>query len=407
MNYYFRWLFYLKLEKYMDNSLLKDLNRYYHLFDKELYKSLRPFLEIATLSTQSTVAYVSVFDDLYQYFISSFGFESEPVLRKKSLCNHTLNQNSLLVIEDLNNDQRVISKSYEAYGYYVGYPIKNKKKVVLGTFCILGSESRKISERERKIINLLGLEIVEFMERRKNMIRFYQNWIEMNRIRDEEFEQLEDTKSKLAHDLRGPVGNLQNIAKLAIERKEDHEALTEFIEVFEQNSSHVNKILSDLLNELNNQKSDKLKPDEETDVDQIISSITEFNDFSSTYGDFEIIKDNLPTINASSTDIFLVFQNLIENALKYNQEKEKRIEIIGNQSGNTYEIYISDNGIGIPEEFHKKVFEKKSRVYYEKEGSGLGLYNVKKILDKYQARIKIAKSDTKGTTFIIYWNISE
>ena len=97
-----------------------------------------------------------------------------------------------------------------------------------------------------------------------------------------------------------------------------------------------------------------------------------------------------------------LLENLIANGLKYQDENSKpRIRISCQKQPDGWSFAVSDNGIGIKEEYHDKVFKIFSRLHSQDEypGTGIGLSMCKKIVDSYDGKIWL-ESDTKpGTTF--------
>jgi len=109
-------------------------------------------------------------------------------------------------------------------------------------------------------------------------------------------------------------------------------------------------------------------------------------------------------INADQSEIEIIFNNLISNAIKYNNENGKvNIAIIDAQKNIT--IIIEDTGIGMSEEESKNLFKEFMRIKNEKTknitGSGLGLSITKKIIDLYSGEIKSESEERKGTKFTI------
>jgi len=118
----------------------------------------------------------------------------------------------------------------------------------------------------------------------------------------------------------------------------------------------------------------------------------------------ELIKLNdLPYINAHKSSLGLLFQNLIENSIKYNESDKPVTKIYTKEENKSISIFIEDNGIGIPEEYHSKVFGMFSRLHNqgEYEGSGLGLSICKKIIDKLNGDIIIHNKEGGGSVFEI------
>lgn len=113
---------------------------------------------------------------------------------------------------------------------------------------------------------------------------------------------------------------------------------------------------------------------------------------------------DLPQIKADPKLIRIVFQNLLSNAVKYTPEGGKVSLKIEKEDKNLL-ITVSDNGYGIPRNQHEKVFQKLFRADNVKakdtEGTGLGLYIIKSILNASGGEIKFESEEDKGTTFFV------
>jgi len=110
-----------------------------------------------------------------------------------------------------------------------------------------------------------------------------------------------------------------------------------------------------------------------------------------------------PIVYADKSHLFLVIINLIENAIKYAQKPA--IEISTYRKENYFHIAVKDNGIGIPKEDQKKIFERFYRVtdgnLHQNKGFGLGLHFVKKIIDAHFGEIEVDSTLGEGSVFII------
>jgi two-component system phosphate regulon sensor histidine kinase PhoR len=99
-----------------------------------------------------------------------------------------------------------------------------------------------------------------------------------------------------------------------------------------------------------------------------------------------------------------VLFNLLDNALKYTTEKPV-IDLIIKEAGDKLQLIIADNGIGIPQEYHHRVFEKFFRVphgdVHNAKGYGLGLSYVAHIVEQHKGTIKIESNEGAGSRFII------
>jgi PAS domain S-box-containing protein len=117
------------------------------------------------------------------------------------------------------------------------------------------------------------------------------------------------------------------------------------------------------------------------------------------------INPDLPVIEAPKTMLLQVFSNLIGNAIKYNDKKEGLIQVVCKEYETGYEFSVIDNGPGIPEEFHEKIFvifqTLQSRDKFE--STGIGLTIVRRILEDCGGSISVESSAGQGSKFIFNW----
>ncbi len=118
------------------------------------------------------------------------------------------------------------------------------------------------------------------------------------------------------------------------------------------------------------------------------------------------IPRSLPTVKCDNHQIEEVWQNLISNAVKYNNKTDKWIEIGYNNdesaSTNNYTFYVRDNGIGIDKKFFTSIFTIFKRLHARDMfggGTGAGLTIVKKIVERHGGRIWLESMPAEGTTF--------
>ncbi|MDQ2777436.1 MAG: ATP-binding protein [Acidobacteriota bacterium] len=110
----------------------------------------------------------------------------------------------------------------------------------------------------------------------------------------------------------------------------------------------------------------------------------------------------LPEIPVNQIDFERLFENLIDNAIKYRSGETPRIEISAQESDAGYVISVRDNGQGIAPDFHKQVFVAFKRLHgTEIPGSGLGLSVCRKIVEAHDGRIWVESEGSGGSVFKI------
>jgi len=117
----------------------------------------------------------------------------------------------------------------------------------------------------------------------------------------------------------------------------------------------------------------------------------------------EVYTETFPDIVSNKTLARKLFQNIIENGIKYNQSEEKIINITFDKNDNNVIFKITDNGIGIDKKYHKNIFgmykQLNSKSKYS--GAGLGLAISKKIVRQLNGEVWVESILGKGSTFFI------
>jgi signal transduction histidine kinase len=118
---------------------------------------------------------------------------------------------------------------------------------------------------------------------------------------------------------------------------------------------------------------------------------------------FTMVED-WPSVETDSVLLRQIFQNLIENAVKFSKPQNRLIEFGWQKgAGESYEFLVSDNGIGIEQRYHEKIFQVFERLHTSKEyeGSGSGLAIVKKSVSKLSGSIRVESTIGQGSTFFV------
>lgn len=109
---------------------------------------------------------------------------------------------------------------------------------------------------------------------------------------------------------------------------------------------------------------------------------------------------NLPTLAANHTLLMLLFQNLINNAIKF-CERQPHIEIAAKQEGSDWLFSVKDNGVGFDAKHINKLFFRFQRLHSSAQfpGSGLGLALCKRIVDRHEGKLWADSTSDQGSVF--------
>lgn len=137
------------------------------------------------------------------------------------------------------------------------------------------------------------------------------------------------------------------------------------------------------------------------------NTLVDLNEVVSTIREIIFVPDNvniiimnpLPSIKVDKTKIHQLFQNLISNAVVNIERADGLVEISSKENTSHWQFSVKDNGVGIPKEYHEKIFKVFQSIGNDQRSTGIGLSIVKKIVDVYQGKIWLESMVGEGTTF--------
>jgi two-component system CheB/CheR fusion protein len=137
------------------------------------------------------------------------------------------------------------------------------------------------------------------------------------------------------------------------------------------------------------------------DCNELIGQVTEHLEMPLTESDAVVTWDRLPTILGEKYPLTLLFQNLISNAVKYRRpEVAPRIHISAQRQDSQWIFSVTDNGIGIEDQYFEQIFVPFRRLNKEASpGTGLGLAMCQRIVERYRGRIFVESANGDGSTF--------
>jgi PAS domain S-box-containing protein len=204
----------------------------------------------------------------------------------------------------------------------------------------------------------------------------------------------------VSHDLQEPLRTVRSYAELVARRyagKLDHDA-DEFINFMVDAAGRMTQLLKDLLAYSQAGRPDRTKPEPTSAANILQWAIMNVDRLVKETG-ATITYDPLPMVEADQTQLSQVLQNLIGNSIKYRSAEPPKIHITARRVDDYYEFSVIDNGIGVDEEHHERIFGVFKRLHgKDVPGTGIGLAICRKIIESHGGRIWIESKLGQGST---------
>jgi len=215
-----------------------------------------------------------------------------------------------------------------------------------------------------------------------------------------------DFVANVSHELRTPLTSIKGFVEALRDGAiNDPEKSLQFLSIISQHTDRMNKIVTDLLQLSRIESKDfilKIEPFFVKELsDEVYSTLKSLSEEKS-----QTLKIDLPSpslkVSADRHWITQALTNLVDNAIKYTPEKGN-IKIEVRDKGESVEIVVIDNGIGIPQKDLPRIFERFYRVdkgrSRESGGTGLGLSIVKHIIEAHGGNVEVKSQEGKGSEF--------
>lgn len=206
-----------------------------------------------------------------------------------------------------------------------------------------------------------------------------------------------------SHDLKSPLRAIDNLSRWIEEDLAEH--------LDEKNKDRMNKLrgrisrMEHLLDDLleYSKAGRNLENIESIKAPHLIHDISTL--LHTPHGISITADKSLKNITIPRMPLEQIFRNLISNAIKHHHKEEGEIIISAKEQNDFYEFSVSDDGPGIPEKYHNRIFEMFQTLQSRDvvEGSGMGLALVKKLANQFGGRVWVNSQEGDGATFFFSW----
>ncbi|MEM9832850.1 MAG: ATP-binding protein [Bacteroidota bacterium] len=209
---------------------------------------------------------------------------------------------------------------------------------------------------------------------------------------------------RVSHDLKGPLASMQGLLQVIDQTETDLPTLNYYVSLIKQSADKLNSTLMGLLEIgiADRTKLDVQKFDIADCIHDVINSLSNYPNRENVDISLEI---DTPVRFTSSEKLFRsIFQNLVENSIKYHRYRNNAPFIIINAKPwrGGIDITVKDNGAGMDKMVLDRAFDMFYRGNHTSSGSGLGLFIVKSNIEKLGGELKIKSKVDKGTEVKFY-----
>lgn len=249
-----------------------------------------------------------------------------------------------------------------------------------------------------KLVRIDGLAI-DISDRKK----FEEELAENNRVLKTINSELDRFVYSTSHDLRAPLLSLEGLLNLSQEHIDSKHEVQHYQETMRKVISQMDETIKEILDYSRNARME-IKP-EQLNIRQMVLNIKDNVGHITGRSNirFSALVDDAIPFYSDKGRVNALINNLISNAYKYIRKDEPNPYVKFSFTSTAEEgiIRVEDNGEGIAEEYKEKIFEMFFRASEQYEGSGLGLYICREILNRLHGSIEVQSTPCKGSTFTV------
>ncbi|WMJ74066.1 PAS domain S-box protein [Cytophagaceae bacterium ABcell3] len=216
-----------------------------------------------------------------------------------------------------------------------------------------------------------------------------------------------------SHDLKAPMSNIEGLLNaLRSSLESQDEQLNEDTEaILEMMDQSVNKFQATILDlsEISRVQREAEEDFNEVNLGETIEDvkISIQDQLKKSNASIKVDVSSAPVVKFSRKNIKSVIYNLLSNAIKYRHpDRPPEVTVKTKKKEKYIVLSVTDNGLGIPEKSQGKVFSMFKRLHDHVDGTGIGLYIVKRVIDNAGGKIEVESEEGRGTTFKVYFKVA-
>jgi len=376
----------------------------YHIMDTDEEKDFDALAALASAICQIPISLITFIDEKRQWFKAHHGTEFTENVRDLSFCTHAIaSSDEIMIVPDPLSDERFANNPLVTgptkIAFYAGVPLINEDGFALGTLCVLDNRPHILSEVQVEALKTLAKQVVDKVELRRKISTLKQanqELLNSNVI-------IQKFAAMAAHDIKNPLSSilLTSQALRIRHEKQNDEGCLRLVDLNIMSTKNLLGMVDDML-EYSKTPELLLARKQAFELNGVLSKIIAM---LTVPGNIEI---TLPAGRHLLKTSLIAFEqiiiNLLSNAIRYNNKEKGHIQISFTEDESFYHLQVSDNGIGIAEQYHEKIFGNsftlKITDRYNTKGTGIGLSTVRDLINALNGHIYVQSRIGEGATFI-------
>jgi len=376
----------------------------YQILDTDEEKDYDALAALASAICQIPIALITFIDKKRQWFKAHHGTEFTENVRDLSFCTHAISSSDEITIVSHPLSDKRFSNNPLVTGptkiaFYAGVPLINEDGFALGTLCVLDDQPHTLSETQMEALKTLAKQVVDKIELRRKVLSLQQANQELlnSNIVIQKF------AAMAAHDIKNPLSSIlltSQALRIRHEKMQDEGCLR----LVDLNIASTKNLLDMVEQMLEYSKTPELllARKEEFELNSLLKKVIAL---LTVPDNIEIV---LPAddhvIKVSLIAFEQIMLNLLSNAVRYNNKEKGLIQISFSEDDEYYRLEVADNGMGIAEQYHEKIFGNKFTLKitdrYNAKGTGIGLATVRDLVNALKGHIYVRSKPREGATFI-------
>lgn len=341
--------------------------------------------------------------------------EGEELEIASTLCNEVRDHRQTIVIDNVSEDPYYKDHHTPGiYGFqsYISVPIILRDGTFFGTLCAIDAKPAKVSDPKVVCTFKMFADLLSFHLQSLSILeRSYHENLELQSkntiLRNANFD-LDNFVFTASHDLKTPIANIEGLISIlsdaASKEELDRQEIKQITAMMKSSLRRFSTTIKDLTTIVEIDKSSADDKLEILDLYEVVDSVKQ--DLQSLIAEsdakIEVIANDRHLTGFSRKNFRSIISNLISNAIKYRSpDRTPHIVVKMEKVDGKSHLSVEDNGLGIPTKKQDSIFTMFKRLHDHVDGSGIGLYIVKRMVDNVEGQIRVDSTWGVGTTITI------